>query len=122
MGTSGLSAAIQMAARLELDFSDMEVLSFGRGVTSDTDIQLEIGGRFLLYSVTLSGEIRLDVAQMDSTSPPEQIVRFADTAEGWDTLRRLCGALERNGIRSMHPRPVEVPSDWEHPDDGWIIA
>ena len=101
MNNSGLSAAIQMAAQLELDFPTMEVLSFGRSATtSDADIELEIAGRFLLYSATLSGEIRLAVAQMDSTSPPEQIVRFADTAEGWDTLRRLCGALERNGIRA----------------------
>jgi hypothetical protein len=38
MSNSGLSAAIQMAAQLSLDFPEMEVLSIGRSATSDAAV------------------------------------------------------------------------------------
>jgi flagellar biosynthesis GTPase FlhF len=38
----------------------------------------------------------------------------------WATLQRLVGALERNAIRSLHPRPIEV--GFGPGFDNWIIA
>ena len=53
-------------------------------------------------------------------TPVETIVRFNDTAHDWATLQRLVGALERNAIRSLHPRPLEV--GYGPGFDNWIIA
>jgi hypothetical protein len=61
--------------------------------------------------------IRLPIRDLKDRRP---IVRFNDTANDWATLQRLVGALERNAIRSLHPRPIEV--GFGPGFDNWIIA
>ena len=100
MGKSGLSAAINLAAQLELDFPTMEVLSFGRSATSDAEAELQIGGRHLLYHVLLCGEIRLAVALMDGTERPENILQSPDTPAGWDVLDRLIRAWKPTRLQT----------------------
>ena len=99
-GKTGLSAAIQMAAQLEIDFPTMEVLSFGRSATSDAEAELQIGGRHLLYHVLLCGEIRLAVSLMDSAHCPENILRSRDDPTGWDVLDRLIRSMEAYQVRT----------------------
>jgi hypothetical protein len=107
MGNSGLSAAIQMAAQLSLDFPEMEVLSLGRSATSDAEAELELGGCWLLYDVLLCGELRLAVALMDGIESPQTILRSPDTQAGWDVVNRLIRAMETHQVRDLS-RPIEV--------------
>jgi hypothetical protein len=62
----------------------------------------------------------LAAAPLDGDGVLETIVRFNDTADDWATLQRLVAALERNAIRSLHPRPLEV--GYGPGFDNWIIA
>ena len=107
MSNSGLSAAIQMAAQLSLDFPEMEVLSLGRSATNDADAELELGSRWILYDVLLCGEIRLAVALMDGIESPQTILRSPDSPAGWDVMKRLVGAFEKAETKSLE-RPIEV--------------
>ena len=115
---------IHAGAWLETEHDTMEAVACGRPPTSDADCELQIVGRHLALTITLFGgtEIRLAASPADNAGAPETILRSHDDATGWDTVRRLCSALERNEIKTLRPRPVEIPSDWEHPNDGWIIA
>ena len=122
MGGSGLSAAINMAAQLELDFPTMEVLSFGRSATSDAEAELQIGGRHLLYHVLLCGEIRLAVALMDGGQCPEHILQSPDTPAGWDVLDRLIRSMETYETADLS-RPICVGDPLVHdPRSCWVIA
>ena len=85
----------------------MEVLSFGRSATSDTEAELQIGGRHLLYHVLLCGEIRLAVALMDGVQCPENILRSPDTPAGWDVLDRLIRSMETYETADLS-RPICV--------------
>ena len=121
-GKIGLSAAIQMAAQLEIDFPGMEVLSLGRSATSDAEAELQIGGRFLLYHVLLCGEIRLAVTLMDGIQGPQPILRVADTAAGWDVLDRLIRSMETYETADLS-RPICVGDPLVHdPRSCWVIA
>ena len=122
MAGSGLSAAIQMAAQLELDFPSMEVLSFGRSATSDADAELEIGGRHLLYHVLLCGEIMLAVSLMDGIQGPQPVLRSPDTSAGWDVLNRLIRSMETYEVQDLG-RPIIVGDPLVHdPRSCWVIA
>jgi hypothetical protein len=122
MGGSGLSAAIQMAAQLELDFPTMEVLSLARSATSDGETELQIGGRYLLYHVLLCGEIRLSVALMDGVQCPENILQSPDTPAGWDVLDRLIRSMETYETADLS-RPICVGDPLVHdPRSCWVIA
>ena len=122
MGGSGLSAAINMAAQLELDFPSMEVLSFGRSATSDAEAELQIGGRHLLYHVLLCGEIMLAVALMDGVESAQPVLRSPDTPAGWDVLNRLIRAMETHETADLS-RPICVGNPTvDDPRNCWIIA
>ena len=122
MGGSGLSAAINLAAQLELDFPTMEVLSFGRSATTDAEAELQIGGRHLLYHVLLCGEIRLAVAVMDGAQCPENILQSPDTPAGWDVLDRLIRSMETYETADLS-RPICVGNPTvDDPRSCWIIA
>ena len=122
MGGSGLSAAIQMAAQLELDFPSVEVLSFGRSASSDAEAELELGGRFLLYHVLLCGEIMLAVSLMDEIQGPQPVLRSPDTPAGWDVLNRLIRAMETHETADLS-RPILVGNPVvDDPRNCWIIA
>jgi hypothetical protein len=75
----------------------------------------------LLYLISLKRTgVYLAAAPLDGDGALETVVRFSDTANDWATLQRLVGALERNAIRSLHPRPLEV--GYGPGFDNWIIA
>ena len=73
------------------------------------DCAVELAGEHLLYSISLKRTgVYLAAAPLDGDGVLETIVRFNDTANDWATLQRLCAAFERNNIRALHPRPLEV--------------
>jgi hypothetical protein len=57
---------------------------------------------------------------MDAVSPPATILRTSDDQSGWDVIHRLIVALERSGLRSLYPRPLEVGEIGS--SDCWVIA
>jgi hypothetical protein len=122
-GRTGLGAAIQMTARLELDFPGLMVLSIGRSATSDANTLLELGGRWILYEVLLLfGEVRLALALMDGVKAPEPILRSPDTVEGWDVVGRLIRSVETNEVRSLR-RPIQVGNPvLDDPRNCWMIS
>jgi hypothetical protein len=123
-GKSGLSAAINLAAFCENELG-MVVLGIGcppdPGANPTLDCMAEIAGDHLLYSISLKRTgVYLAAAPLDSDGALETIVRFNDTANDWTTLQRLVAALERNAIRNLHPRPLEV--GYGDGFDNWVIG
>jgi hypothetical protein len=123
-GKTGLSAAINMAAFCENELG-MIVLGVGSlpepGANPTLDCAVELAGAHLVYSISLKRTgVYLAAAPLDGDGALETIVRFSDTANDWATLQRLVGALERNAIRALHPRPLEV--GYGPGFDNWIIA
>jgi hypothetical protein len=107
-GKTGISALIQIGAELEHD-AGMEAIACGRGAVSDEDCVLEICGKFLAYRIALRGvEVRLSAQPMDTAAAPEMLLRAPDSRAGWETVRRLCAALEGHEIKALHTRPLEV--------------
>ena len=122
-GSSGLSAMIAAAAAFETELG-METLSIrslpAPGADPCRDCTMEICGRWLAYTVSLRGaEVHLSAVPMDSPAAPEFIVRLADSAGGWDTLRRLIASMGRHEVRSLQ-RPIEVGEPGE--PDAWVIG
>jgi hypothetical protein len=68
-----------------------------------------MSGRQLCYSILLDGGwVHLSVQPMDLGDSLERIVTLADGTEGWSTVSRLVLALERSGIASLTPRPIQL--------------
>ena len=108
MGFTGLGAMIQAGAALANEF-DMEAIACGRGAVSDEDCVLEICGKWLAYHIALRGlEVRLSATPMDTAEAPLMLLRAPDSRGGWETIRRLCAALEQHEIKSVRERPLEV--------------
>jgi hypothetical protein len=117
--STGIRAMIDIAVWLEDQFG-METIALGRSATDSADSALEIGGAWLLFRIALHGdEIRTAAAPMDTAAAPETLLRSPDDQNGWQVMRRLIGALERNGIKSL-ARPIAVgePGD----PDCWVIG
>jgi hypothetical protein len=86
----------------------MEVLSMGRSAIDKDDCVLELYGTALHVRVALRGGwIWLSVCGLDE-GEPEALCNFGDGARGWSDLRRLIANLERSGIKSLHPRPIQI--------------
>ena len=97
----------------------METLSIGRAAVRDEDCVLEVAGRWRL---ALRGpEVRLAAGLMDTAAAPETLLRSPDVAAGWQTVRRLIAALERNAIKSLQ-RPIEVGGPSVDGDNCWVIG
>jgi hypothetical protein len=63
----------------------------------------------LAVTIALRGTwIWLSAAGLDTDQAPELICNFGDGRQGWTDTRRLVLALERSGIRSLHPRPIRI--------------
>ena len=87
----------------------MEVLSIGRSAIDREDRVLELCGSQLLVRIALlGGWVWIAANSLDEGEPPEPLFNVGDTEEGWLTVRRFCQALERSGITSLHPRPVQL--------------
>ena len=120
MGSSGLSAMIQLGASLENELG-MEAITCGRGASAGEDCVLEICGEWLAFRVALHGaEIRLAAALMDGDGTYEMLLRSHDDSAGWDTVKRLVSALEVNQIKALWPRPIEVGRVGDA--DAWVIG
>ena len=123
-GKTGLSAAINLAAFCENEL-DMVVLEIGSspdpGANPTSNCAMELAGEHLLYSISLKRTgVYLAAAPLDGDGVLETIVRFNDTANDWTILQRLCGALERYGVKSVRERPLEIGTPGE--PDSWVIG
>jgi hypothetical protein len=100
----------------------MQVLSIGRSADDHInreDCVMEICGRWLARRIALRGGwIWLSACLMDSGNQPEPLVNFGDGEAGWTTICQLIAALERSGIRSLQPRPLEIGPIGPH---GFVI-
>ena len=82
---------------------------------------LEIAGRHLFYSILLDGGfVFLSVQPMDCGDCMERIVGVGDGPDGWQTICRLVAALERSGITSLTPKPIQLGEPGL--PDCWVIS
>lgn len=87
----------------------MEVLSIGRSATGPEDCALELCGSQLLVRVTIQGGwLWVYAGNLDAADQPEFLFNIGDGHEGWTDVRRFVQALERSGIRALHPRPIHI--------------
>jgi hypothetical protein len=96
---------------LHLEEHGAMTLNIGRNaIAPEESCRLEAAGTHLLYCIVLDGAggLSLSVVPLDSPALPDLLLQTVDGAAGWDTLHRLCAALERHEIKALHPRPLEV--------------
>jgi hypothetical protein len=87
----------------------LEILNIGRPALCPADCVLEIVGSQLHIVAALKGSwIWLSAGSLDAGESTDPICNFPDSAKGWCEVRRLVQALERSGIRSLHPRPLKI--------------
>ena len=100
----------------------LETLAIGReGCAPAHSCTLEMSGRHLFYSLLLDGGFLFLSAQpMDLGDCLERLVTVADGPEGWQTICRLVAALERSGLRSLTPKPIELGTPGM--PDSWVIG
>ena len=104
----GVAAMVRAAVWLDATVG-MEVLNIGRAALERADCTLELAGSQLLVRVSLMGTwIWVSAGSLDAGEPPEAICNFPDSPQGWSDARRLVQALERSGIKSLHPRPIHI--------------
>ena len=114
----GVAGMVRSALWLERT-AGIEVLSLGRPALSLEDCVLELAGRQLLVRISLRGTwIWISAAGLDAGEAPELICNFGDGPAGWTEARRLTLALERSGIRALHPRPIKIG---ESGPDSYVI-
>jgi hypothetical protein len=106
---SGVGSMVDLASYLSHEFA-VEVLSIGReGLDRKDSCTLEMCGRHLFYVVKLDGGfVFLSACPMDRGDAPEQLLSVGDGDVGWKTITKLIAALERNKIKSLQPRPLEI--------------
>ena len=119
MSYTGVSGMVRCALWLEIQI-ELEILSIGRGGLDRIDsCTLEAAGKHLSYTITLDGGfLFLRVQLLDACDPPEALMSVGDTKQGWETVSRVVGAMERNNIKSLE-RPIELGSGGPN---SWIIA
>ena len=117
---NGVAAMVRCAVFCD-DTLGMEILSIGRGgFDPQESCTLQVCGRQLVYSILIDGGFIFVSAQaMDLIEPPEMLFSIGDTTDGWQTTCRFVRTLERSGITSLQPRPLEIG---EGGRDSWIIA
>ena len=106
---AGISAMICAGAWLSNRF-DLEVMSCGRSADDPPEsFRLEMTGRFLAYDVSLNeGCVSVSAQPMDNGDPPEILLKVGDTLPEFRTVCELITALERNQIKALFPRPLEI--------------
>ena len=121
MGMEGVAAMVRAAVWLE-NRGGLETLNIGRGALDRKDsCTLELSGRHLFYSILLDGGfVFLSAQPMDLGDSLERLLAVGDGPEGWKTLCHLIVALERSGITSLTPKPIQLG---EPPGpDCWVIS
>ena len=121
MSMNGVSAMVRAALWLE-NTAGLETLAIGRGGLEPKDsCPLEMSGRHLFYVIKMDGGfVFVSVHPMDLGDSPEKLMIVADGPDGWETVCRLLCALERSGITSLTPRPIELGTPGS--PDSWVIA
>ena len=106
---TGLSALINCGAWLS-NHLDLEVMGCGQsGADRPEAIRLELAGKFLAYHLTLDqGCVSLSAQLMDQGDQPELLLKVGDTLPEWRTVCKLISALERNQIKALSPKPLEI--------------
>jgi hypothetical protein len=63
----------------------------------------------LFYSVLLDGGfVFLSAQPMDLGDSLERLVAVGDGSDGWQTICHLIVTLERSGITSLTPKPIQL--------------
>jgi hypothetical protein len=122
MSKTGIAGMVQSAAWMSHQM-DLEVVAFGRAGDAPKDsCLLQMTGRFLAYDVFLDGGfVFLDATSMDQAEGASQrLLTIGDTEQGWSDLCRLVQALERNQIRDVKVRPLEIGESGNR--DSWVIG
>ena len=118
----GISGLVRATIWFE-DCLDLQTLSISRAALQRKDsFTLETCGKFLFYSITIDGGFtNLDVTPMDQAeeSQRQRLLTIGDTKQGWSDLCRLVQALERNQIRDVSVRPLEIGEAGNR--DAWVI-
>jgi hypothetical protein len=108
MRDSGVAGMVRTGAWLDTVVGT-EVLSIGRAALERADCTMELVGSQLLIRISLlGGWVWVAACGLDEGEPPEPLFNIGDTEQGWITVRGFCQALERSGIRSLHPRPIQL--------------
>jgi hypothetical protein len=118
----GVSGMVRAALWFE-DRLGLETLNIGREALQRRDsCTLQTCGRYLFYSITIDGGfVFLDVSPMDrAIGASERLLTIGDTKQGWFDLCRLVQALERNQIRDVKVRPLEIGESGNR--DSWVIG
>ena len=74
----------------------------------------------LLFHFADGGFVFLSVQPMDCGDCMERIVGVGDGPDGWQTICRLVAALERSGITSLTPKPIQLGEPGL--PDCWVIS
>ena len=56
---------------------------------------------------------------MDLAEEPQRLLTIGDTKEGWETNCQLVASLERNQIKDVKQRPLEIGESGNR--DSWVI-
>jgi hypothetical protein len=110
MSLHGVAGLVQIAVYLEQRVG-LEALHIGRGGLDPKDsCTLELCGRHLFYVVLLDGGFVFLAAQsMDAAEDSlERLLSVGDTPEGLQTIGRFLCALERSGLSSLSPKPIQI--------------
>ena len=108
MSPDGLGGMIRFGAWAE-SVLGIEVMSIGRSADSKDDCVMELSGRQLFVCVALRGGwIWVSACGMDEADSPELLFNVGDGPEGWQTVSKFVQALERSGITSLTPKPIEL--------------
>ena len=109
MSMNGVSAMVRAALWLENN-AGLETLAIGRGGLEPKDsCTLEMSGRHLFYVLKMDGGfVFVSVQSMDRGESLEKLMIVADGPDGWTTCCRLVVALERSGIASLTPKPIQL--------------
>jgi hypothetical protein len=54
------------------------------------------------------GWLWLSACGLDEGGGPEPICNLPDTSQGWAEARKFMRALENSGLKSLHPRPIQI--------------
>jgi hypothetical protein len=106
----GVAGMVRSALWVDTRFGG-EVLFLGRGALAREDCELQIALTHLLVNISLRGTwIWVYACGLDEDAP-EFLFNVGDTPQGWTTVRAFVQALERSGIKSLHPRPLHIGSE-----------
>jgi hypothetical protein len=117
---NGVAALVRLGVFLD-DTLGMEILSIGReSFDPENSSTLIATGKWLCYFVRIDGGfVFLKVSLMDQANDPEQLLSAGDVDEGWRQIFTLIRALERNQIKSLTPRPLEIGDEGPN---GFVIG